>query len=118
MGGEVVADSSSSLLDVEGESELLAAERELLEETGYRAALVEPLLSYYTSPGGSSELKRIFVAKNLDFVGRPDEAEGEERELIIEWIPFDEVLEAVLASEIKNPSAVVAILAMAQKRKA
>jgi ADP-ribose pyrophosphatase len=116
--GEFLWEIPAGLLDVEGESELLAAERELLEETGYRAALVEPLLSYYTSPGGSSELKRIFVAKNLEFVGRPDEAEGEERELIIEWIPFDEVLEAVLTSEIKNPSAVVAILAMAQKRKA
>lgn len=116
--GEFLWEIPAGLLDVEGESELLAAERELLEETGYRAALVEPLLSYYTSPGGSSELKRIFVAKNLEFVGRPDDAEGEERELIIVWIPFDEVLAAVLASEIRNPSAVVAILAMAQKRQA
>lgn len=116
--GEFLWEIPAGLLDVEGESELLAAERELLEETGYRAASIEPLLSYYTSPGGSSELKRIFVAQNLEFVGRPADLEGEERELIIDWISFDQVLEAVLRSEIKNPSAVVAILAMAQKRKA
>lgn len=115
--GEFLWEIPAGLLDVEGESELLAAQRELLEETGYLAGSIEPLISYYTSPGGSSELKHIFAAQNLQFVGRPEEAEGEERELLVEWISFGEALEAVLNSEIKNPSAVVAILAMAQKRK-
>lgn len=115
--GEILWEIPAGLLDVDGESHLAAAERELLEETGYRVASIEHLISYYTSPGGSSELKRIFVARDVKFLGRPEGADGEERELTVHWVPFAEVLDSVLKSEIKNPSAVVAILALAQQRK-
>lgn len=114
---EILWEIPAGLLDVAGESDQAAAERELLEETGYRAASIEPLLSYYTSPGGSSELKRIFVARDVEYLGRPEVADGEEREMTVHWVPFAEVLDSVLKSEIKNPSAVVAILALAQQRK-
>ena len=103
----------AGLLDVEGESELLAAERELLEETGFRADSIEPLIDFYTTPGGNSEKIRVFHATKLEFVGRPDFQDGEERELIIEWIDFDKALASVLSSEIKSPSAAVGIMALA-----
>ncbi len=37
--------------------------------------------------------------------------------MIVEWVDFDEALKSVLASEIQNPSAVVAILALAARLK-
>lgn len=114
---ELLWEIPAGLLDVEGESELLAAERELLEETGYRADSIEPLIDFYTTPGGNSEKIRVFHATNLEFVGRPEFQDGEERELVIEWVDFGQALAAVLASEIKSPSAAVGIMALALKSK-
>lgn len=107
----------AGLLDVEGESHKAAAARELQEETGYQAADLEHLIDFFTTPGGNSEMIRIFLARDLEFVGRPDLQEGEERELQIDWIDFDEALASVLSSEIKSPSSVVGILAAAQSLK-
>ena len=108
----------AGLLDVEGESEILAAERELLEETGYRAATMEPLIEFFTTPGGNSERIQIFKATNLEYVGRPEIQEGEESELLIEWVDFEIALGSVLASEIKSPSASVGIMALALQQRA
>jgi ADP-ribose pyrophosphatase len=115
--GEFLWEVPAGLLDVEGESEVLAAERELLEETGYRADELEPLIDFYTTPGGNSEKIRVFSARGLEFVGRPEHQEGEERELVVEWIDFSQALSAVLKSEIKSPSAAVGIMALALQRR-
>ena len=48
-----------------GESPINCAGRELLEETGYLAARIRPLLSFYTSPGILSEKMHAFVAEGL-----------------------------------------------------
>jgi len=42
------------------------AARELEEETGYRAAALEPLLSFYASPGITDEKMHVFVATGLE----------------------------------------------------
>ncbi len=52
-------------LDVPGEPPGEAAARELEEETGYRAAVMEPLCEFHTSPGVMTELIRAFVARDL-----------------------------------------------------
>ncbi|MSR18380.1 MAG: NUDIX hydrolase [Phycisphaerales bacterium] len=59
-----------------GENPLQAASRELEEETGYRGGRVEPLGSFYSSPGFTDELMQVFVATELTQVGQrlePDE---------------------------------------------
>ncbi|MFM6977311.1 MAG: NUDIX domain-containing protein [Micrococcales bacterium] len=104
----------AGLLDVEGESLPDAAMRELHEETGYRASAMTHLIDFYTTPGGNNEMIRIFLARDLEYIGRPSEQEGEERQLQVEWIDFDDALTSVLKSEIKSPSAAVGILAAAQ----
>lgn len=103
----------AGLLDVPGERLEDAAARELLEETGYRAGRLEPLISFYTTPGGNSEQISVFLARELTLIGYNEQLEGEERELEVRWVPAAEALSAVLSSEIGSPSAVVGILAHA-----
>lgn len=54
----------------EGEDPAVAAARELEEETGFRAATVEPLCRFYTTPGLTDELMHAFVARGLVQVGQ------------------------------------------------
>jgi ADP-ribose pyrophosphatase len=53
-----------------GEPPEIAAARELEEETGYRAARIEHLGDFYTSPGFCDELMRVYTAEKLEFVGQ------------------------------------------------
>jgi len=105
----------AGLLDIEGEAKAHAAERELMEETGYRAGRIEPLIDFYTTPGGNSEQISIFLATELELVGHNEELEGEETQLLVEWIPVSVVLESVLKSEVMSPTTMVGVMAMAQK---
>lgn len=57
---ELVAGSMES-----GESVVRAARRELLEETGYRARRIKPLLSFYPSPGFLTERMHLVEARDL-----------------------------------------------------
>ena len=50
-----------------GESVIRAARRELLEETGYGAGKIRPLLSFYSSPGFLTERMHLVEARDLTF---------------------------------------------------
>lgn len=60
----------AGLLDVPGENPLHAAQRELYEEAHVKAENWRVLTDVYTTPGGSSEAVRVFLARDLS------EAEG------------------------------------------
>ncbi|MDZ4140097.1 MAG: NUDIX hydrolase [Erythrobacter sp.] len=61
----------------EGEDALTAAARELEEETGYRAARLEVLGEFYSSPGMVSEAFTLMRARDLTRVGEGGGTEGE-----------------------------------------
>ncbi len=63
--------------DREGEDGALAAMRELEEETGYRAARLDNLGEYWSSPGMVSESFTLFRAHGLQKVGDGGGVEGE-----------------------------------------
>ena len=105
----------AGLLDVAGESRLEAAKRELLEETGYEAADWQELTSFMTTPGGNDEVITIFIARSLTHVGHNLELEGEETDMLVEWVPLSEALASVLKADMQSPSAVVGILNAAIK---
>lgn len=48
-----------------GENPDVAAQRELLEETGYRCSSIRKLWTFYTAPGFCSELLHLYVAEGL-----------------------------------------------------
>ncbi|MBO1514688.1 NUDIX hydrolase [Metabacillus bambusae] len=49
-----------------GEQPESTAKRELEEETGYTCGSLQPLISFYTSPGFADELVHLFIAENLE----------------------------------------------------
>jgi ADP-ribose pyrophosphatase len=49
----------------EGEDPLMAASRELMEETGFRPGKLEPLGSIFTAPGFCDECLHIYLATDL-----------------------------------------------------
>ncbi|PLK26092.1 NUDIX hydrolase [Novosphingobium sp. TH158] len=63
--------------DVAGEDDLVAAARELQEETGYRAARMEVLGEYWSSPGMLSESYTLVRAHDLEKVGEGGGTDGE-----------------------------------------
>ena len=69
-------------LDVEGESPLQAARRELGEEIGKRAASWEELTVFYTSPGFSDERVWLYCATGLEDDPDAEPDEGERIEIV------------------------------------
>lgn len=63
-----------------GEEPAVTAERELEEETGYRAGQMEYITSFYTSPGFANEIIHIYLASGLEKVENP--ANGDEDEFV------------------------------------
>jgi ADP-ribose pyrophosphatase len=90
-----------------GESPLATAERELAEETGYRAAKLDELASFYPSPGITNERMWVFVARQLTAGAPAREANEEIENLIVSW---DEALAMIDRGEIRDGKTIVAIL--------
>jgi len=104
----------AGLRDVAGEPLLATAQRELLEEAGYRARTWRVLADYYSSPGFTDERLRIFLARDLELVPaaeRDFEPEDEETQLVLAWLPLDEAVGKVLAGDLHNSAAALGILA-------
>jgi ADP-ribose pyrophosphatase len=61
---ETLYELPAGLLEA-GEDPLGCAQRELEEETGYRAACLEKVAEFYTSPGFTNEVLYIYLATDL-----------------------------------------------------
>ena len=67
-----------------------AAARELEEETGYRAAHMQPLGEYYSSPGMVAESFTLVRASGLTRVGEGGGVEGED--IVVHQVPRADVV--------------------------
>ena len=111
--GGYLFEAPAGLLDAAGEPPWETAARELAEESGYSATDWHVLVDMYTSPGGSSEAIRVYLARGLTALadGRPRTGEAEEAHLPRVWVDLDVARDLVLAGHIGSPTAVAGILA-------
>ncbi|WP_157002618.1 NUDIX domain-containing protein [Agromyces laixinhei] len=106
----------AGLLDVDGEPPLAAAKRELAEEADLEASEWMVLADFATSPGGSDELIRVYLARGLSATAEEFTREGEEADMETRWVPLDECVDAVLDRRICNAPLSIAVLAAAAAR--
>jgi 8-oxo-dGTP pyrophosphatase MutT (NUDIX family) len=102
----------AGVCDEVGEDPFEVAVRELREEAALQASEWTHLLSTWSSPGISAEQMHIFVARGLapadrgDFVLAHEEADMESL-----WVPFDDLVDAVLEGRVADGPVVQAVLA-------
>ncbi|WP_028048046.1 NUDIX domain-containing protein [Cellulomonas sp. URHD0024] len=108
----------AGLRDVPDELLVVAAARELAEEADLHAASWWRLVDFFTTPGGSNERIRVFLARDLsavpesDLFARTDEEAG----MVPVWVPLDEAVDAALGGRLHSPTAVTGVLAAAAAR--
>lgn len=101
----------AGLLDEAGELPVDGARRELAEEADVAASEWHVLSEFYTTPGGSDEAIRIYLARGLSALPEAFERSEEEADIEIRWVPLDECVDAVLERRLQNPSLVIGVLA-------
>lgn len=100
----------AGLLDIADEHPLVGAKRELAEEADLGATEWAVLSDYQTTPGGSTEAIRVYLARGLSAVSHAFEREAEEADMEVRWVPLDDLVEAVLARRVQNSLTVIAAL--------
>jgi nudix-type nucleoside diphosphatase (YffH/AdpP family) len=103
---EIVA----GIVDDEGE---VVAERELLEETGYKlAGPLELLSTFYLSPGGSSESMQLFLAPvtKREDADRHAGLQAESEDIRIHIQGLDNALKLIEIGHIQDAKTIIALL--------
>jgi len=102
----------AGLRDAGGESPLQTGQRELLEETGYRAREWHTLVDYFSSPGFSTERLRVFLARGIE---RAEDSgyvrADEEKYIVADWVPLAEAVRLALAGNLHSGPAIAGVLA-------
>jgi len=99
-------------LDKPGEDPLVAAQRELREETGLAAEEWTHLLTTYASAGITSETHALYLARGLHEVDRDFDPHHEELDMTMERVPYADVLDAVLDRRISDAPLAACVLAV------
>jgi ADP-ribose pyrophosphatase len=108
--GETLLEVPAGTLDP-GEAPAECAARELTEETGYAAARIEPMCTFYSSPGICTELMYVFLARKLKAGKAAPEATEDIR---LEPMSLREALKAGREGRIRDGKSLTAVLFYAQ----
>jgi ADP-ribose pyrophosphatase len=95
-----------------GESNLAAAKRELLEETGFAAAQWQRALFFYVSPGFLDESMEVFLARKLN-KGRA-QPEDDER-IAVRFFPLAQAVRMAMTGKIKDAKTIAGLLWLDKK---
>ncbi|MDO5067230.1 MAG: NUDIX hydrolase [Propionibacteriaceae bacterium] len=108
----------AGLLDLAGESYVVAAQRELAEEAELAAKRWNVLVDICSTPGGCEESLRVFLARDPYRTARPEGfvLEGEEAHMSAAWVDRAELVDAVLAGQTQCPSLVAGLMALETAR--
>jgi ADP-ribose pyrophosphatase len=104
--GETLIELPAGTLDHD-EPVIKTAERELAEETGYRAGKIEHLLTFCMSPGILDEKMHLFLATEL-IAGETALEPGEDIQPFL--CPWNEALELAKTGEIRDAKSLVGLL--------
>ena len=94
-----------------GEDLLLGAQRELAEETGYRAKKWKLLAEYWASPGFLGESMSLFLAEGLS-VG--DSSPEEDEKIELRLVKLTEVMKMIEKGAIQDGKTLIGILLYAR----
>lgn len=97
-----------------GEDPAECAHREMVEETGYRAEKMTPLVSYYPSIGYNTELIHCYVASGLERISDPDP--GEDELITVVKMDIGELIGMIKGGEIKDSKTICAVMIYAAGR--
>lgn len=106
----------AGLRDVAEEEPLLTAQRELGEEADLVASEWNELISFHSSPGGSNELIRVYLARGLVSTKQAFDRTEEEADILVRWVPLADVVAGVLAGNLRNSILALAVLAANARR--
>ncbi len=95
-----------------GEDPLAGAQRELEEETGYRAKKWKPLVEYYASPGFLGESMKVFLAEGL--VAGDAHPEDDER-IEFRLVKLSELVKMIEKGAILDGKTLTSVLLYARK---
>lgn len=99
----------------EGEDELPAAKRELIEETGFSADRWKRVLHFYVSPGFVDETMAVYLAEEL----HAGEAKPEEDEFIVKrFFPLTQAVRMATTGVIRDAKTITSILWLAHAENA
>ena len=108
----------AGLRDVAGEAAVNTARRELAEEAELAAATWQELASFVPTGGSSNETVQVFLATSLTPTTTDFVRTGEEADMQLQWVPFEELLATVLAGGVRNSALMIGVLTLAAKRHA
>lgn len=89
------------------EDPMAAAERETLEETGWRPGPLTMLFSYFPSIGLLDQRFNVYLAAGAEHVGEPADFSEADR---VEWLPIPELPELIRQGEIVDGYSLTALL--------
>jgi ADP-ribose pyrophosphatase len=116
--GFVLIEPPAGLLDHDDEVFLEAAQRELAEEAGLAAADWRVLVDIFTTPGANEESLRVYLARDLRPAPTPEgfQPEGEEVDMEACWAQRSDLIDAIYAGRLQNPTMVSGLLALEAAR--
>jgi ADP-ribose pyrophosphatase len=91
----------------EGETPDQTADRELAEETGYRAGRITPIRNWFVSPGVMTERMFLYLCEDLK-PGPTDHQPDERLQTVI--LPWDEAVAMALDGRIHDAKSMLALL--------
>tara|TARA_B100000029_G_scaffold515276_1_gene621469 strand:+ start:627 stop:1136 length:510 start_codon:yes stop_codon:yes gene_type:complete len=97
------------------ETPIKTAHREFLEETGYKAKKMTPLISFYTTIGYSTQKIFCFVANDFEKISKPNLDQGEL--LKPKFIQFEKLMKMAMNGKIIDSITLSSILFFAIKKK-
>ncbi len=105
--GQTLWELPAGTLEPPPETPGSCAGRELVEETGYRADKIVPLLEFYTTPGYCTERMWAFLATGLTHVGQ--RLDASER-ITVEALAYDRTMQMVRDGQITDGKTIATLL--------